>query len=207
MRHTFLATLALTLFTAPVLAQEPPRGFVRGYGGVTFMSETASVFGGGVGVRLSDSIEILGEAGAITNFLPHALQRDLDDAARAMGSRFGVPLAIDGRAPGVYGLGAFRIGAMAGTRLRLYAEVGGGVAYGESDIRATAGPADVSGPVTRALGIKESETAPLLLLGGGVTVPISRHIGLDLGYRFMRIFTDDPRINTANLSAGLRFGF
>ena len=192
---------------APALAQNAPRGVVRGFGGVTFMSETATVFGAGMGVRLNDHVEIFGEAGRLTNILPHALQRDLDDAARAIGRYFGGPLSIDGKAPGVYGLGGIRVSRAAGPRLRVYAEAGGGTAHGTSDITAYAGATNVSREVVRALTIKPSETAPLFTVGGGVTVPITAHFGLDIGYRFMRIFTDDPRINTANMSAGLRWGF
>jgi hypothetical protein len=189
------------------LAQEAPRGVVRGFGGVTFMSETATVFGAGVGIRLNDHVEVFGELGRLTNVLPHALQRDLDDAARAIGTYFGGPLSIDGRAPGVYGLGGVRVSRAAGRRLRVYAEAGAGTTHGTSDITAHAGTANVSREVVRALTIKDSETAPLFTAGGGVTVPIAAHFGLDVGYRFMRIFTDDPRINTANMSAGLRWGF
>ena len=47
----------------------------------------------------------------------------------------------------------------------------------------------------------------LLAVGGGVSVPLSAHLALDLGYRYMRIFTDDPRINTGTMSAGIRWGF
>jgi opacity protein-like surface antigen len=207
MRYTLAAMLALSLAPSPLFAQEPPGVFLRGYGGVTFMSETATVFGGGVGFRLNDHVEILGELGAFTNVLPHSLQRDLDDAARTIGTLFGGPLVIDGKAPGAYGVGLVRVGGMAAPRLRLYVEAGGGTAYGESDITATVGRIDVSTPVVSALGIKESETAPVLVLGGGVTLPVADRVGLDIGYRFMRLFTDEPRINTANLSVGLRFGF
>ena len=202
-----LGVVMLVTAAAPALAQDVPRAVVRGFGGVTFMSETATVFGAGMGVRLNDHVEVFGELGRLTNILPHALQRDLDDAARAIGSYFGGPLTIDGKAPGFYGLGGIRVSRAAGPRLRVYAEAGAGTARGTSDITAHAGTANVSREVVRALTIKESETAPLFTAGGGVTVPIAANLGLDIGYRFMRIFTDDPRINTANMSAGLRWGF
>ena len=207
MKRTFGALLALSISVTPASAQEVPRGSLRAFGGVTFMSETATVFGGGIGVRLTDHLEIVGDVGRLTNILPHDLQRDLDDAARAIGGAFGGTLAIDGKAPGVYGLGALRVGAFAGRGVLVYAEAGGGVAKGYSDITAYAGRTDVSNEIARALGIKESETAPLLVIGGGATVPLAARLGLDVGYRYMRIYTDEPRINTASMSVGVRWLF
>lgn len=207
MKRTLGALLALFVSATPVAAQGVPRGSLRAFGGVTFMSETATVFGAGLGFRLTDHLELVGDAGRLTNILPHDLQRDLDDAARAFGGAFGGTLAIDGKAPGVYGLGAVRVGAFARRGAHVYAEAGGGVAAGRSDITAYAGRTNVSREVVRTLGIRRSETAPLLVLGGGATVPIAARLGLDLGYRYMRIYTDEPRIDTASMSAGIRWLF
>jgi opacity protein-like surface antigen len=194
------------MLAAPAAAQDAPRGSLRAFAGVTFMSETSSTFGAGAGFRLTDHVEVLGDLGRLTNILPHDLQRDLDDAARAFGTFFGGPLVIDGKAPGGYGLGAVRIGATTGRRLRLYGEAGAGVAHGKSDIDARVGTVNVSREVVRALRIKESETAPLMVLGGGATVPLTDRLGVDVGYRFMRMFFDDDvRINTASMSAGIRW--
>ena len=207
MNHSFRVFILLLAAASPAAAQDPVRGFVRGFGGVTFMSETAGVFGAGAGVRIHDRVEIFGEVGRMTNVLPHSLQRDLVDAARAIGPVLGLPLSIDGQAPAVYGFGALRFIPPMRSKMRIYVEAGGGTVYGESRIRAYAGSTNVSGQVVPALGIKDSETAPLLLLGGGVAVPATHNLSVDVGYRFMRIFTDDPRINTANMTAGLRWSF
>lgn len=205
MRKT-LGTIVVLLLAAPVAAQDAPRGSLRAFAGVTFMSETASVFGGGAGFRFTDYLEVVGDVGRLTNILPHDLQRDLDDAARAFGTMFGGPLVIDGKAPGGYALGAVRFGAVAGRRMRLYGEAGAGTAHGVSHISAHAGATNVSREVVRALGIKKSETAPLMVVGGGATVPLTGRLGVDVGYRFMRMFFDDDlRINTASMSAGIRW--
>jgi hypothetical protein len=206
MRALAGALLVVTTIAAPAAAQERTV-HVRAFGGVTFMSETATVYGAGVGFRPGGPVEIVGEMGRMTNVLPHRLQRDLDDAARAIGSLFGGPLRIDGRAPAIYGLGAVRVGRLTASGLRLYAEAGAGATRGTSDIRAVAGSLNVSREIVTALGIKRSETAPLITLGGGLSVPVHGTIAVDLGYRFMRIFTDEPRISTANMSAALRWGF
>jgi hypothetical protein len=174
---------------------------------MTFMTETAGIVGGSAGVRLTEHVDVFGELGGLTNILPRSLQEDLDAAARAMGTFFGGPLTIDGKAPGFYGLGGMRITHAAGPRMSLFAEGGAGVAHGVSDITATAGSTDVSREVTAALGIKHSETRLLLAVGGGVTLPLTDRLALDLGYRYMCIFTDDPRINTGTMSAGVQWEF
>jgi hypothetical protein len=198
--------MLVLMIAAPAAAQDAPRGSLRAFAGVTFMSETASTFGGGAGFRFNDHVEVVGDLGRLTNILPHDLQRDLDDAARAFGTFFGGPLVIDGKAPGGYALGAVRIGGPTGSRMRLYGEAGAGVAHGKSHIDAHAGTANVSREVVRALGIEESETAPLMVLGGGATLPLTDRLGLDVGYRFIRMFFDDDlRINTASMSAGIRW--
>jgi hypothetical protein len=207
MKRTPAIFLLFCGVAASAHAQNAPTAFVQGFGGVTFMSETATVFGAGAGVRVHEHFELIGEFGRLTNVLPRHLQEDLDDAARAIGTLYGGPLTIDGKAPAVYGLGVLRVSHYASPRLKLFLEGGGGVARGVSDITARAGRADVSSEVTRALGIKDHETAPLLAVGGGVSVPLNAHLALDLGYRYMRIFTDDPRINTGTMSAGIRWGF
>jgi opacity protein-like surface antigen len=206
MRRVLVVLVVLAAPATPALADDAFRASVRGFGGMTFMSETAGIFGAGLGIRIHEHVEMIGEVGRLTNVLPHELQRDLDDAARAFGTYFGAPLTIDGRAPGVYGFGGVRVSRQAGARLRIFAEAGGGTARGESRITAFAGSTNVSREVADALGLRKSETAGLIIAGGGVIVPLTRRIGLDLGYRVMRIFTDDPRINTAHLSAGIRWG-
>jgi hypothetical protein len=122
MTRIVITALISILWATPALAQNDPRTFVRGCGGMTFMTETAGIFGGSVGVRLTKQVDVFGELGGLTNILPRSLQEELDAAARAMGPFFSGPLTIDGRAPGIYGLGGMRITHAAGSRMSLFAE-------------------------------------------------------------------------------------
>jgi opacity protein-like surface antigen len=207
MKRIAAAVLVFAVTAGPALAQGPPPASLRGFAGVSFMSEAGGTFGVGVGVRLGTHLEAIGEIGRLTNMLPHQIQRDLDEAARLMRPFYGDGLSIDGKAPALYGFGGVRVNQQTGSRLTLFAEAGAGVARGTSDITAFAGQRDVSADVTAALRIKHSDTRPLLALGGGVLIPVTRTVGVDLGYRYMRIFTDDPRINTGTMSAALRWAF
>ena len=196
-----VTALLLALSAAPALAQ--PTGFVRGLGGVSFVSEPGAMFGGTVGIRVTDSIHAIGDVGRMTNILPRSIQRDLDIAARQFGNFFGAPLTIDLKAPGLYVSGGLRLSRAVASRIDVFAEGGAGVARGTSDIRARAGGADVSQQVTAMLRLQHSVTRPLIAVGGGVWIPLTGRFRVDVGYRFLRIFTDDPRINTASMTAGL----
>lgn len=207
MKRTIAALLFLGSSAAPAFGQSASPAFVRGFGGVTFMSETGGVVGGTVGVRLSRTFDVIGDAGRFSNVLPRGIQRDLDAAARAMGTAFGAPVTIDGKAPGAYVFGGIRANRTTAQRMTMFIEGGAGVAHGTSRIAARAGGVDVSREVTAALRIKPSERRGLVAVGGGVGIPLSGRLALDLGYRYMRIFTDDPRINTGTMTAGFRWGF
>lgn len=207
MTRTIAVILLLGTTAMPALAQSPSPAFVRGFGGVSFVSETGGVFGVTLGVRVTSTLDVIGDVGRLTNMLPRAIQSDIDDAARAMGTFYGAPLTIDAKAPGVYVLGGLRASHTTAQRIKLFVEGGGGVARGTSDISAHAGGADVSRDVRSVLRIKSSERRALAMVGGGVGIPLTGHLTLELGYRFMRIFTDDPRINTGTMTAGCNWGF
>jgi opacity protein-like surface antigen len=202
-----IATLFVLLAAAPAAAQAPSSGYVRGFGGVSFMSETGGVFGGTVGLRVTPHVDVIGDVGRVTNILPRTIQRDLDAAASELGSYFGSPVTIDGKAPCVYGFGGVRLRRVSAQRVALFVEAGAGVARGTASIAAETGGVNVSREVVALLRVKHSETQPLFAIGGGVQVPLNSRLSLDLGYRFMRIFTDDPRIDTATMTAGFAWGF
>lgn len=206
-RFITAAVLILASGVAPANAQPAPGGFVRGFGGVSFLSETGGVFGLSAGAHVTRSIDVFGDVGRITNMLPRKIQRDVDAAARQFGNFYGAPVAIDLEAPGVYGLGGVRVGHTTAQRFKVFVEAGGGAARGTSEISAIAGGVNVSSQVTAALNLKESVTEPLVMVGGGIGIPLGSRLTLDLGYRFMRIFTEDPRIDTASMTAGVNWSF
>jgi len=206
MKAITMTVLVLAAMAAPAVAQVAHPITLRGFGGVSFMSETGGIFGAGLGVRLGPHLEAIGEVGRLTNILPRRIQRELDQAARLMQPTYG-PLSIDASAPAVYTFGGLRTTWTANTRVAFFVDGGGGVAHGTSAIEARAGSTDVSSSVRAALRIKHSETRGLVTVGGGVVVPLTGRLGLDLGYRYMRIFTDDPSIDTGTMSAAVRWGF
>jgi opacity protein-like surface antigen len=199
--------LALVVTVVPAAGQSADhRGFVRGLGGVTFVSETGGLVAGGAGVSIARHAAIIGEVGHFTNFLPKKIQTDLDAAAPGLGGQFGRPLTIDGKARGWYGLAGIRLSGNT-NRVTPFAEAMIGRARASSVIIATGAGADVSSGVERALGLPRTETHNMFTLGGGLGIDAGHRVSLEFGYRYSRVQTDDPRINTGLVHAGVSFRF
>jgi opacity protein-like surface antigen len=51
-----------------------------------------------------------------------------------------------------------------------------------------------------------ASTALMYTLGGGVTVPLAQHWGVDAGYRYSRVASDTPvNVQGATFGVGYRF--
>jgi opacity protein-like surface antigen len=196
---------AAMLLATPAWAQSD-RGFVRGLGGVTFGSaETASIVGGGVGVNVGDDFQIVGEFGRIHNVLPNDLNEELEDFADLLTLLSGVPVNLDAKVPAIYGLGGVRYNVPTGSRIRPFVEAQVGFAHISLDIEAEVLGVDISDEVEEEADLDATEF--LLGLGGGIGIGLSERLGIDVGYRYGRIFTDDPAINTNAIYAALRVIF
>ena len=182
------------------------RGFVRVLGGFTFgAAETSSIFGGGGGVNVGDRVQITGELGHMGDVLPEELRDDLDLVSALLTLELGLPVSLDATAPTFYGLGGVRYSSPTG-RVRPFAEAQGGFARITFDIDAEIAGLDLSQDVEDEADL-ESGTEFLLGLGGGVTFMFTDTVGIDVGYRYGRIFTDDPAINTNAVYGAVRFNF
>ncbi len=84
------------------------RGFVRGLGGVSFGTETSSVFGAGAGFNVGPNIQITFEVGRFQNVLPREIKDQLDLLASLLTAEFGLPVTIDVKLPAVYGTAGLR---------------------------------------------------------------------------------------------------
>lgn len=198
------------LAVSSAAAQPTPesRGFVRALGGMTFVTEPGALIAAGGGVRLNAHIALIGEVGRLSNVLPKSLQQDLDEVAPLLGSQFGRPLVIDGRARATYGIAGVRVTGR-GSRVLPFVEAMAGRARGTSVIYASVSGTDVTSGVERALGMPRSETHAMYTLGAGLAIKAGRQVVFEAGYRYARIQlgADDPKINTSVIHGGIRFGF
>ena len=181
---------------APAHAQG---GQIQGFGGLTFGDvASSSTFGGGIAVPLSDNLQIIGEAGRMTNVMPSLFDAVLDFT----------PLDVGVSA--WYGEGGIRFIGSSNHAIRPYAEATAGIARLRTGFDG-AGSADPF--VDTALGLF-GRTEPLLGVGGGVVVQ-GGPVFLDLGYRYKKILASgslqslltggDFSVNQVRIGAGVRF--
>lgn len=174
MRRTLVWTAAVCgvlLFSTRADAQT--RGSqIEGFGGLTFGTRTtsASTFGGSVALPLTDNIQVIGEAGRMT---------DLTSSAFDLLSGF---TPIDVNLSAWYGEGGIRFIASPSSAVRPYVEATAGVA------RLTPGVDGVGrfDPIAdSALGFLGS-TEPMFGAGAGVILQ-GGPLLVDAGYRYKRI--------------------
>lgn len=175
-----------------------PKAFVGGLGGVTFGTETSSIIGGQVGVRIARSIFVIGELGRLWDVLPGEIADRVPELEDLIEAEFDVTAEFDVKAPAFYGFGGIRW-AQAGRRIAPFAEAGAGFGHITADITAIIDGVDVSDLAESQVGdiVNPSTTEFLLAFGGGVNIGLSSRLSADAGYRFMRIFTEESQPNTS----------
>ena len=219
---TAIAILALT--AAPSIAQEKgvldPAGYVSGFGGAAW---TAGNFTGSVlfegGVRVAPHVMVFANVGRFAD-----LQADLVptiDATTTALSNSGLGVTGTGTLPAWYGVGGVRAEIPANVHVLPYVLGGIGAAhlsptaqftYSSGTMPDGSAPA-IGTDVTSTLVSTGSYTAPpssnafMLMLGGGVAVPLVPHWAVDVGYRYSRIAADTTLSATGLNTNVMTFGF
>ena len=172
---------------------------IQGFGAFTFGDVTASTaFGGNIAVPLSDTMQIVGEGGRMSDILPSLAGTIVDFTP------------IDFHMSAWYGEAGIRFIGSSRHTIRPYAEATAGFARLRTGFHG-AGPADaVVDTVLRVL----DRTEPLLGVGSGVIVQ-GGPVFLDVGYRYNKIFSGDSvqglltggdvSVNQVRIGAGFRF--
>jgi hypothetical protein len=143
------------------------------------------------------------DIGRMQNVMPRKIKDDLDAAATLITIFYGVPVTIDVKIPAFYAAGGLRYNVPTTGRLRPFINGDVGVGHISADITSTVAGIDISRDVEEAADLGTANKF-LLGLGGGATLGLTDAVGLDIGYRFNRIFTDDPAINASALYAAIR---
>ena len=159
-------------------------------------------------MSLTPQLDIIGEFGWMQNVLPTELQNDVDAAATLITLLTGIPVAIDVKVPAVYGFGGLRGNVPTGSRVTPFVAGGVGVGRITLDVTAEALGIDISQEVEDELELGDtSATEFLLAVGGGINITATSNVGFDVGYRYIRIFSDDPSINTSQVYSAAVFAF
>lgn len=176
MRTTsFAAILVATLLVSSAASAQEPRASVQGFGGVgvgSFTTPTTN-FGGAITGDLTPNIQLVGEAGRLSNILPSTTQQLFDLS----------PVGFSASA--FYAQGGVRLTTGSGS-LRPYAEASGGIARLTPHVSGIDG---LPGALTNVGLAFLNRTAPIGTVGAGVTLHAGNFVA-DAGYRRHQVFSD-----------------
>ena len=219
-----MAVAIFALTAAPSIAQESggedPNGYVSAFGGPAWAAgnSTGSVLFEG-GVRVAPHVMVFTNVGRFAN-----LQRDLQptlDATTTALSNQGLAVTAGGTLPAWYGVGGLRaeipanahvfpylLGGIAAVRLNSVAKF----TYASGTMPDGSTPAlgtDVTSTLlsSGSFAAPPASTAFMLMLGGGVQVPLVPHWAVDVGYRYSRIAADSTLSASPLNTNVMTFGF
>ncbi|MCC7417876.1 MAG: outer membrane beta-barrel protein [Acidobacteria bacterium] len=194
------------LLAAPAAAQPPAVEapfYVEGAVAATLGHASGSLFGAELGYRMNDTWELFVEGGHMGNITTADAERRAGLIGAALGGTANVVQK------GNYGDIGVRYRLLAGRRWHPYATAGLGVISVDTETELSGSAvevvlgADLSGHVTKTF----------LVLGAGVTTPVSGRWFADLSYRYGRIFPnsgaidEDQGVNTQRVQAAIGLAF
>jgi opacity protein-like surface antigen len=195
------AILVATLLVTSTASAQEPRASLQGFGGLGVSSFTTvnTNFGGVISGDVTENIQLIGEAGRLSNVLPSTTQL-----------LFGVsPVGLSTSA--FYAEGGVRLSG-GSSSVRPYAQASAGIA------RLTPHVSGIQSGLPGALanlGLSFLDrNAPIATVGAGVTLNAG-HFVADLGYRYHQVFSDSwmdalalgnrMSTNEARIGIGVRF--
>jgi hypothetical protein len=206
-RISTVVTLALAVSTS-AYAQTRDRSYLQAIGGVTFGTEPSQLFAGGVGVPISHGIYLTFEAGRMADVLPKSVRREFDDVVRTFSEEEGVPVTAAIKAPATYFATGVRFAPAVPGRIDPFlaftvgtTHISPKLSFNVDGSRMTATDDDLE-----EAGLSPSKQ-PLIGIGAGIEIVLARRFGIELGYQYNRIFTEDPVVNThrAFMGANVKF--
>lgn len=195
------AAVCAALSLATTAGAQTRGGSFQGFGGTTFgSSASAPTFGAGVAVPVGDYVQVIGEAGRLTDITAPLLD-DLIDLT-----------PVDVGMSAWYAEGGIRFTASRHSAVRPYVEGTAGVAR----LKPTVGVDGWLGALTNTGLSFLGSTEPLVGVGAGVMLQAGP-LALDLGYRYKRILADGAiasafslgndgfDVNQVRVGVGVRF--
>ena len=191
-------------------AQDPKVVFRPIVGGVAGSGPGAS-FAGAISFKAGSKMDISAEFGQLTNILPKSVADEVEVAAAIAANSLKGKHSADASSSAGYGLVALRRALRDVSGAHTFFEVGAGIAHVTSEVSAVlrggSTQGDISALVTTPFTSATPENKPMVSVGGGFILGINRKMAVELGARYMCIFTDEPAINMANIFGAWRIGF
>lgn len=212
MKLVLSAVCLVVVFAVPLPAAAQDRGSVRAMVGATMVTESGVTFGAAAGFKMNPNLQIFGEFGRMQNVLPSSVLEEVEiEAAQVANARNG-KASSTASATANYGLLGVRRNLRKVGDAQVFVEIGAGAARVESSLEASIrGSETLQGDISNLVSVPFTESSPqtkaLATIGGGFTLDITQKLGVEMGYRYVRIFTDNPAINAGNIYGALRFGF
>ena len=209
-----LVVLAVLGIPAIAAAQDAPRGYIQGVIGSATTEETDSAYAGLGAWRVHPRFEVFGEVGRLRNAINGDLSDQLAAAEAAIRAsnqtqfNTSFPVVFEPRVNVWYGLGGVRFRGPSVGRLTTYAEGGLGGARTDPQVHLTVNGENLDNEAAAIVGFGDGSQQLEMLAGagGGVAFQLWKHIRVEGGYRYMRIFGDaKTNINRVHFGAGWTF--
>ena len=182
--------VAGVLAPTPALAQG---GYTQAIGGMTSAAEQRA-FAGALAGATFGSIDINVEGGYMQDVLPKGLFDQLNE--------FQENLDVQAKAilPATYFMGNVRYITPGGS-IHVFGGAGFGIAHVKPKFEFTVSGVDLG----NIFSVVEAQNKPMVAFGGGVRFDIGTHSLLDVGYRYMTIFTDydAPLVSKTDIKASV----
>jgi opacity protein-like surface antigen len=191
--------------------QDPKVVFRPMVGGVAGSGPGAS-FAAAISFKTGDKMEIHGEFGQLTNILPSSVADEVEVSAALAANAVNGKHSADATSSAGYGMVGIRRSLRDMSGAHTFLELGVGMAHVTSEVNAVvrgavSGSGDISSLVTTPFTSATPENKPMVAVGGGFILGITQKTAVEIGARYICIFTDQPAINMANIFGAFRIGF
>ncbi len=214
-----IAVLVLVLLAWPLPARgqarssatTPDHGYIEGNAQSAFGNVTSQSYGAEVGFAVTPDVQLFVEGGRVRNVATSEISASAQAIASFL-SASNANVTFTVKQPVTFVGAGVRYLVPVQSQVRPYVVVGAGVAKVRQDVRFLIGGTDITSTATQygvQLGsdLSGDFTKPLLTLGAGVMVPLWHQLGLDLQYRYGRIFAEGQGINVSRAGLGIAIGF
>jgi len=216
MRSACLLIVGIVAFSVPAraqsAAQEPQRGYAEGFIQSSFGNVTSQAFGGEVGVSIMPALQIFAEGGRTRDVATSDIGVAAQEIANFLSrTQSGVSYSV--KEPVTFGdVGVRYLIPVQNPKLQPYVLGALGIAQVTQNAKFLVSGTDVTGNLQQfgvVLGsdLSGSFHRALLVLGGGVSIPVWQQLVADLQFRYGRIFAEGQGINMSRAGVGLGVRF